>query len=255
MTKFPNIGTVISGTSIGRKPSLYFVRKVQVFAAALFVVLTWGATVFGQPGKHTGIYSVAEPPNLGILQDSVRSYIKTGAYERGITQVIDSAKAFIMSRYKDVKKPAIVLDIDETSLSNIQFEYRYGFGFEPHLWNNWVKEARATAIKPTLELTKWAEEKHIAIFFITGRQQLSARLADDPTVRNLKKVGYPDWAALYFKDPKEKMTTIDFKTSVRKEIAERGYTIIANVGDQYSDLVGGYAEGKFKLPDPMYYIP
>jgi len=35
----------------------------------------------------------------------------------------------------------------------------------------------------------------------------------------------------------------------------KGYTIIANIGDQYSDLVGGYAEGEFKLPDPMYYIP
>ena len=54
---------------------------------------------------------------------------------------------------------------------------------------------------------------------------------------------------------KEKMTTIEFKTSVRKEIAEKGYAIIADIGDEYSDLVGGYAEGKFKLPDPMYYIP
>jgi hypothetical protein len=42
---------------------------------------------------------------------------------------------------------------------------------------------------------------------------------------------------------------------VRKEITAKGYTIVANIGDQYSDLVVGCAEGKFKLPDPMYYIP
>ncbi|MCL5020441.1 MAG: HAD family acid phosphatase [Bacteroidetes bacterium] len=201
------------------------------------------------------IYSVPEPPNLGILQDSIRSYIKSGAYERGIAQVIDSAKSFVESCYRNAKNPAVVLDIDETSLSNVQFEYHYGFGFEISLWNTWVRKASASAIEPTLEFAKWAAQRHIAIFFISGREQLSANLSDDPTVINLKKVGYPRWAGLYFKNPKEKMTTAEFKTSVRKQITTEGYTIVANIGDQYSDLVGGYAEGKFKLPDPMYYIP
>ncbi len=227
----------------------------SLFVAIIVLFLSMPIGIHAQTGGSQNIFSVPEPPNLGILQDSVKSYIKSGAYEKGIAEVIDSAKAYIESRYTKVEHPAIVFDIDETSLSNIKFEYRYSFGFEPALWNAWVKEAAATAIKPTLELAKWAAETHIPIFFITGRQQLSARLVDDPTVRNLKKVGYPDWAGLYFKDPKKKMTTIEFKTSARKEIAEKGYTIIANIGDQYSDLVGGYAERCFKLPDPMYYIP
>ena len=230
-------------------------RKLYVVLAFVVALASGSFTAHAQSYRDANVYSVPEPPNLGILQDSVRSYIKSGAYEKGIAEVIDSAKAFIMSRYKDVKKPAIVLDIDETSLSNIQFEYRYGFGFEPHLWNNWVKEAAATAIKPTLELTKWVAQRHIAVFFITGREELSASLPDDPTVKNLKQVGYQDWAGLYFKNPKKKMTTSQFKTAARKEITAKGFTIIANIGDQYSDLVGGYAKGKFKLPDPMYYIP
>ena len=232
-----------------------------LFVAIVVLFLSMPIGIHGQTGGTQNIFSVPEPANLGILQDSVRAYIKSGAYERGIAEVIDSARGFVESHYTAVKKPAIVLDIDETALSNMRFEYRYNFGFSSSLWNAWVKESAATAIEPTLELAKWAAARHIAIFFITGREQLSAKPADDPTVRNLKKVGYPDWAGLYFsegscgKDPKEKMTTIEFKTSVRKEIAEKGYTIIANIGDQYSDLVGGYAEGKFKLPDPMYYIP
>ena len=32
-------------------------------------------------------------------------------------------------------------------------------------------------------------------------------------------------------------------------------TIIASVGDQWSDLDGGYAERVFKLPNPFYFIP
>ena len=230
-------------------------RKLYV-VLAFVVALAFGSfTAHAQSYRGAKVYSVPEPTNLGILQDSVKSYIKSGAYENGIAEVIDSARSYIKSRYKSVKKPAIVLDIDETSLSNIQFEYRYNFGFSTSLWNAWVKESAATAIEPTLDLAKWAAARHIAIFFITGREQLSAKPADDPTVVNLKKVGYPEWAGLYFKNPKNKVTTDQFKTSIRKEITEKGYTIIANIGDQYSDLVGGYAGGKFKLPDPMYYIP
>lgn len=232
------------------------VRQRVVFLAIVLL----GATAFTMPQAyprtkaHPGVYTVQEPPNLGILQDTVETYIKSGAYEKGIAEVIDSAKSFIAARYKKAVKPAIVLDVDETSLSNLQFEYKYDFGYNSVLWNDWIKKSADPPIKPTLELTKWAARKHIAIFFITGRRLLSVNLSSDPTVINLKKAGYPDWKGIYFKSSRS-MSTIDFKTSCRREISARGYTIIANIGDQYSDLAGGYAEGEFELPDPMYYIP
>ncbi|HEX3434983.1 MAG TPA: HAD family acid phosphatase [Solirubrobacteraceae bacterium] len=34
-----------------------------------------------------------------------------------------------------------------------------------------------------------------------------------------------------------------------------GYRIIVNVGDQQSDLDGGFAQRAFKLPNPFYFIP
>jgi acid phosphatase len=45
------------------------------------------------------------------------------------------------------------------------------------------------------------------------------------------------------------------KTASRKDIEKRRFTIIANVGDQNSDLVGGHAERTFKVPNPFYFIP
>jgi hypothetical protein len=30
---------------------------------------------------------------------------------------------------------------------------------------------------------------------------------------------------------------------------------VANFGDQYSDLKGGYADRTFKLPNPNYFLP
>lgn len=47
----------------------------------------------------------------------------------------------------------------------------------------------------------------------------------------------------------------DFKTPQRERIEKDGYTIIANVGDQPSDLAGGHAEMTFLLPNPFYRIP
>jgi hypothetical protein len=42
---------------------------------------------------------------------------------------------------------------------------------------------------------------------------------------------------------------------VRREIIAQGFQIIANLGDQASDLAGGCAERGFKLPNPFYFIP
>jgi hypothetical protein len=45
------------------------------------------------------------------------------------------------------------------------------------------------------------------------------------------------------------------QTGARKDIESRGYTIIANIGDQYSDRAGGHAARAFKLANPFYFLP
>ena len=47
----------------------------------------------------------------------------------------------------------------------------------------------------------------------------------------------------------------DFKSVQRARIEQADYTIIANVGDQRSDLEGGHAKETFKMPNPFYFIP
>ena len=45
-----------------------------------------------------------------------------------------------------------------------------------------------------------------------------------------------------------------WKARTRRAIERRGYRIVVNVGDQRSDLDGGHALRRFKLPNPMYVI-
>ncbi|EFL14579.1 conserved hypothetical protein [Streptomyces sp. C] len=69
------------------------------------------------------------------------------------------------------------------------------------------------------------------------------------TERNLKSVGYPV-SGLYVRDLPALFEQVSaYKTAKRAEIEARGYTIIANIGNNESDLVGGHAERTVKLPD------
>ena len=56
-------------------------------------------------------------------------------------------------------------------------------------------------------------------------------------------------------EPSPTCTTIEYKSGTRAHIASEGYSIMADFGDQYSDLLGGNAGHQVKIPNPMYYIP
>jgi hypothetical protein len=62
-------------------------------------------------------------------------------------------------------------------------------------------------------------------------------------------VGYPV-SGLYVRDLPDLFGEVsEYKTSKRAEIEAKGYTIIANIGNRPTDLVGGHAERTFQLPD------
>ena len=111
--------------------------------------------------------------------------------------------------------------------------------------------ADAPAIKPMLQFYDDALKRGVTIFFVTGRHE-SVRLA---TIKNLKYAGYHDWKGLYLRPENDKRASvIPFKSQTRATISKEGYTIIASIGDQYSDLKGGHAEHTYKLPNPYYYL-
>jgi predicted secreted acid phosphatase len=49
--------------------------------------------------------------------------------------------------------------------------------------------------------------------------------------------------------------TIQYKSGTRAYIESQGYDVVADIGDQFSDLLGGYADKTFKMPNPNYYLP
>lgn len=95
--------------------------------------------------------------------------------------------------------------------------------------------------------------KKVTVFFVTGRYESPEARAW--TEKNLTNAGYQDWKQLYMRDPKTAGQSVSgHKTAARTDIEQQGFTIIANIGDQNSDLVGGHAERVFKIPNPFYFI-
>ena len=202
------------------------------------------------------------PDNLGEHKSKLTAYKTSGQYDADLAAVAAEAKQYLQARLGKVDKPAIVLDIDETALSNYPALKINDYGFiiggscdlekGPCGFLAWIDMAKGTAIAPALELYRFARANNVAVFFITGRPERTR----EATERNLREAGYTDWEKTVLKPADLKVVSAaDYKGPVRCELLAQGYNIVVNMGDQPSDLAGGCAEKTFLLPNPFYRIP
>jgi len=204
----------------------------------------------------------AEPmENFGVARYRLEDYADCvgtgGCYWADLDAQAKRAEAELgrlIATRKSGEKLALVLDIDETSLTNYCEMKREDYGFISTPFNEWaVSSAADMAIPGTLRLFNAARAEGLEVFFITGRpgEQKAA------TARNLEAAGYKGWMGLALREGSEKtMATVDYKSEERKKIVDAGYRIVMSVGDQWSDLNGeARAEISVKLPNPFYYLP
>jgi predicted secreted acid phosphatase len=221
----------------------------------LAILLLATASLSGQSARSVP----QEPtPNLGQLKTRLITYhdcTRPACYTPTIERQSALAIAFLRRRTAHARpgeKLALVLDIDETSLSNWDVEKMDDFGYIAKDWDDLVAKANAPAIAGTLRVYNEAIKRHVDVFFITGRPE-SQR---DATAANLKAAGYATWSGLILRGqhPKDELVEI-YKSAARREIA-KDHRIILNIGDQLSDLaLAPQAEYSVKLPNPFYFIP
>ncbi len=207
------------------------------------------------------VYAPAEQIlNLDVLKKEIKQYhdctCKCGCYTHDIDIQADRAIAFLMrraARRNPREKLAMILDIDETSLSNYQQLESADFAFNRAAFDAWVDTAQAPAISGTLRLYKEAQRLGVSVFFITGRPERQRAV----TERNLTDQGFRDWKELTLRPESTNSEPVGiYKSNARGRVAAQGYKIVLNVGDQWSDLKGkSEAEFSVKYPDPFYLLP
>jgi predicted secreted acid phosphatase len=224
--------------------------------------------------------------------------------------------------HSDAKK-AIVLDVDDTTLTTWDYElfsnWDYNFGTNVTFVGGNGGSFTGNIFPATpgmVDMVKQAHDLGYAVFFITGRgdsqhQQTIANLVNDtaagygditsvtlngatvpeidagypmPTAADIgHSSGFnggpagPNFADGLFTKPAvgfyplylnkaefcaaaitagTSCPTIAYKSGTRAYIENvLGYDIVANFGDQFSDLKGGFADKTFKLPNPNYFLP
>jgi hypothetical protein len=221
--------------------------------------------------------------NVNVLEDQIEHYYGSASatfpvvgtvtvpspasnYARQMHHIVASAESYLgraIRHQHGTGKPAVVFDIDDTLLNTYDYTLAEQFGFTPASNAIWVNAGAFPAVFSMPGLVSYAASHGYAVFFITGRPQTQT----DATVSNLASAGYARPAAghLFLKPatPPSYLhcvnapacTTIEYKSGTRAHIASEGYTITADFGDQYSDLLGGHAGHQVKIPNPMYYIP
>jgi hypothetical protein len=236
--------------------------------------------------------SAKDITNIDVLRQQIANYygdpLKTGVigkrsnYVKEVHRVEDRAGAYLAkhAHHHGKGKRAILLDVDDTALATWNYEVKSNWAYDPTTNGEYVTDQRFPAVPGMVGLVKAAKARGYAVFFLTGRgaAQETATLGNLTDDNVGVDAGYPtptdpDGAAgpedgLYTKPALadypayltttcggDACTTIEYKSATRKHIESLGYDIVANLGDQYSDLKGGAADRTFKLPNPNYYLP
>ena len=192
------------------------------------------------------------PGSLSDLKREIRAYVEQGAYQRELVAVAGRAEAWITARAgRGGERLTVVFDLDETLLSNWPHLAAMDFGYVKDEWHRWVAAGEAPAIEPVCAVFRTTRRLGVEVVILTGRHERD--LAG--TEKNLQAIGCADYQRLIFAPDGDTRTSAEYKTAVRRRLSAEGRSIIANVGDQESDLSGGYAERTFKLPNVFYALP
>ncbi|MFD7709971.1 HAD family acid phosphatase [Streptomyces sp. NPDC059785] len=258
-------------------------RTVAVTAACAVA----GAALYGAGAATAGqstANSTHEPYNIGLLTKDIDTYYGTtqdsagvyqaspdSPYAKDLARIDKAAKQQIDKAAREAKhkkaRPAVVFDIDDTVLLSLDYEKKNNYGYSSASWAAYVNQADRPAVFGSPELIRYAESKGVEVFYNSGLSEAQRSAA----VANLKKVGADvnlDAGHIFLKDTANPpsylsgcatagswtCTTVQYKAGTRKHIESLGYDIVANFGDQYSDLQGGYADKTYKLPNPTYYV-
>ena len=274
--------------ALRRRPRL----AIATFFVIVVSISTAVALAAGPAIQTITPNSASDITNLDVLRQQIRNYygdpLGTGVfssdsnYAKEAQSVASSAGPTLFGRGIPHVSPtkAIVFDVDDTTLATWNYEVFSNWAFNPTTNAQFVNDQRFPAVPGMVELASAAARAGYSIIWITGRPatQEAATLGNlthdgigvdagypRPATLNDGEDGlftkpavadYPDYLkAACAGDPGGSCTTSHYKTATRAHIESLGYDIVGNFGDQFSDLVGGYADHTYKMPNPNYFLP
>jgi 5'-nucleotidase (lipoprotein e(P4) family) len=146
---------------------------------------------------------------------------------------------------------AVIVDIDESILDNSRFQgevARRDAGYEPFLWNDWVKQVECKAVPGAVDFIKHAQDKNVTVFFITNRDVE----VEQATRQNLVKVGidlkeptgtdvvlckHEEVKGADELDVSEELKNDPSDKTLRRAYVAKNYRILLMIGDDLGDFI------------------
>ncbi len=200
------------------------------------------------------------------------SWVMTSDVYRGVVQQAYLNAINRLRVLAEGKKPGtwcVVVDADETIISNVQFQAEQaakGEGYNRDAWNAWCRRMEATALPGAIEFLSEVHKLGGKVIVVTNRQDPLREV----TVKNLEKIGIPFDVCLLregaYKDDRAKTqrrADIEKGTVKNLPLGQRlpPLEILMLAGDQPHDLYEDqsfeeikdrYGKDLIILPNPMY---
>ena len=187
------------------------------------------------------ISDLKEQNIMSVLYQQTAAERLAGSFQtfRSAKQALDNALAdssWSALPGQDVKgkRPAIIVDVDETVLDNTAYEARMildGTKY-PEGWINWGKEAVATEVPGAKDFLNYAASKGVTIFYVTNR----VIELKESTKKNLTKLDIP-WDQDIDTVLMRGENNWDSNKGPRRELIGEKYRVLLMVGDNLGDFV------------------
>ncbi len=135
----------------------------------------------------------------------------------------------MLDTLKSSKKPAIVVDIDETLLDNSPYEaylIKSGNSY-PTGWKDWVTAALATPLPGAVDFLNFVQQKGVDIFYVSNRKIENL----EATLQNLKQAGFPQVTPAHLL-----LRTNTSSKEARRQTILKTHSILLFFGDNLNDF-------------------
>lgn len=186
--------------------------------------------------------------DLGLL------WVKHSAEYEAITrQVYQSATAALPAYIKDTSwtalpgqenheglPPAVILDVDETVVSNVDFQLTFERPFTNKKLDDWASQSDATPITGVKEFVEAAREQGVTVFFVTNRPCQPIAGIDDPcpqkqtTIDGIGETGIETDAKHVMLSEEQGWNR---EKSSRRDYVAQNYRVIMLLGDDLGDFL------------------
>ena len=150
-------------------------------------------------------------------------------------------------------KAMVVFDVDETLLDSYSYSVAQDpqFTFDPTTWTEYVDACSYDPIPQARDLFNRLKALGVRIALVSSGD----RDTKPDMVECLHAKGIKGWDRYIMRgDRAPELSGGEYKAIAREKLKRDGFTIVASVGDQVSDMSYGHLKRGFLMPNTMYYL-